>query len=143
MTKRTETEIATLSAAAMWADDNASKGVGIELVQVTPGGARLSMTVREHMVNGHGLCHGGYIFMLADSAMAFASNSRNQRHVAQMAQVSFIAPGRLGMTLVAEASERHRAERSGIYDVTVRTADGQIIAEFRGQTRSIPGVLVE
>ncbi len=143
MTNRTDAEIATRSAAAMWADDNASKGIGIELGAVTPGGARLSMVVRENMVNGHGICHGGYIFMLADSAMAFASNSRNQRHVAQLAQVSFVAPGRLGMRLVAEAAERHRAERSGIYDVTVRSEDGQVIAEFRGHTRSIPGLLVE
>ena len=96
------------------------------------------------MVNGHGLCHGGYIFTLADSAMAFASNSRNQRTVAQLCQINYIAPGRLGMRLIAEARERHRGERSGIYDVTVRNeADSTTIAEFRGQTRTLPGSLLD
>ena len=94
------------------------------------------------MVNGHGLCHGGYIFTLADSAFAFACNSHNQRHVAQHCQITYLAPGRLGMRLIAEARERHRGERSGIYDVTVKTEAGETIAEFRGHSRSIPGTLV-
>jgi acyl-CoA thioesterase len=100
------------------------------------------MTIVPSMVNGHGLCHGGYIFLLADSAMAFASSSRAQRTVAQYCQISYIAPGRLGMRLIAEARERHRAERSGIYDVTVKTEAAETIAEFRGHIRSIPGTLV-
>jgi acyl-CoA thioesterase len=94
------------------------------------------------MVNGHGLCHGGFIFLLADSAMAFASSTRNERTVAQHCQISYIAPGRLGMRLVAEARERHKGERSGIYDVTVKAETGETIAEFRGHTRTIQGKLV-
>jgi acyl-CoA thioesterase len=94
------------------------------------------------MVNGHGLCHGGYIFTLADSALAFASSSHNQRTVAQHCQITYLTPGRLGMRLLAEARERHRGERSGIYDVTVRSEAGEAIAEFRGHIRLIPGTLV-
>ncbi len=135
-------EIASRSASAMWAEDRASQGLGMSIVRVSPGVAVLSMRVTAAMVNGHGLAHGGFIFTLADSAFAFACNSRNQRHVAQQCQVTYIAPGKLGMVLTAEASERQRGERSGIYDVTVRDENGTVIAEFRGHSRSIPGTLV-
>ena len=135
-------EVALKSAQAMWADDKASQALGIKIERIGPGIAVLAMTVGVNMVNGHGLCHGGYIFTLADSALAFASSSYNQRTVAQHCQISFLTPGRLGMRLVAEARERHRGERSAIYDVTVRAGDGGVIAEFRGTTRSIPGTLV-
>jgi acyl-CoA thioesterase len=139
---RDAAEIARLSAAAMWAEDKASRGLGMKVEEVGPGLAVLSMSVSGEMVNGHGFCHGGYIFTLADSAFAFACNSRSQRHVAQQCQISYVAPGRLGMRLIAEARERQRGERSGIYDVTVRTDAGEVIAEFRGNSRSIPGKLV-
>jgi acyl-CoA thioesterase len=139
---RDPAELAQASADAMLAEDQASRALGMSIDRVSPGLAVLSMSVVPSMVNGHGLCHGGYIFMLADSAMAFASSSRGQRTVAQHCQISYIAPGRLGMRLVAEARERHRAERSGIYDVTVKSEAGETIAEFRGQIRSIPGMLV-
>ena len=101
------------------------------------GRARLSMTITEAMANGHGICHGGFIFALADSAMAFAANHRGDIDVAQHASVSFIRPGRVGETLVAEAAERARAGRSGIYDVRVSTTDGALVAEFRGHTRTL------
>ena len=139
----TPEDIAKKSAAAMWADDRASQGLGMSLVRVEPGVAVLSMPVTQAMVNGHGLAHGGFIYTLADSAFAFACNSRNQRHVAQNCQITYVAAGKLGMVLTAEARERQRAERSGIYDVTVRDDTGMVIAEFRGHSRSIPGVLVE
>jgi acyl-CoA thioesterase len=139
---RDAAEIAQQSADAMWADDKASQALGMKIEKVAPGLAVLSMTVGVNMVNGHGLCHGGYIFTLADSALAFASSSHNQRTLAQHCQISYLTPGRLGMRLVAEARERHRGERSGIYDVTVRGDDGTVIAEFRGTVRSIPGALV-
>jgi acyl-CoA thioesterase len=139
---RDPAEIARLSADAMWADDKASQALGMKIETMAPGLAVLSMTVGDTMVNGHGLCHGGFIFALADSALAFASSSRNQRTVAQHCQISYLTPGRLGMRLVAEARERHRGERSGIYDVTVRSETGEVIAEFRGQVRAIPGALV-
>ena len=139
---RDSVEIALRSADAMWAEDKASRALGMKIEKVAPGLAVLSMSVGIDMVNGHGLCHGGYIFTLADSAFAFACNSHSQRHVAQHCQISFLAPGRLGMRLIAEARERHRAERSGVYDVTVRSEAGETIAEFRGHSRSIPGMLV-
>lgn len=135
--------LARRSAAAMWAEDKASQGLGMRIENVGPGTAALSMVVSEAMVNGHGTCHGGFIFLLADSAFAFACNSHNQKNVAQSCQIAFIAPGRLGMRLIAEARERHRAERSGIYDVTVTADTGETIAEFRGLSRAIPGKLVE
>ena len=135
-------EIARLSADALWAEDKASQALGMRIEKVGPGHAVLSMTVGVDMVNGHGLCHGGYIFTLADSALAFSSSSHNGRTVAQHCQISYVTPGRLGMRLTAEARERHKGERSGIYDVTVKAEDGTVIAEFRGATRSIPGTLV-
>ena len=135
-------EIARRSADAMWAEDNATQALGIERVSVGPGRAVMAMTIRESMTNGHGTCHGGYIFLLADSAFAFACNSHGQRTVAAHCSVSYITPGKLGARLVAEAVERQRGERSGITDVTVRDEAGAIIAEFRGHSRTIPGSLV-
>jgi acyl-CoA thioesterase len=135
-------EIARRSAEAMWADDRASQALGMELLDVGPGHARLAMTVADHMTNGHGTCHGGFIFTLADSAFAFACNSSGRRAVAQHCSVTFIAPVLLGTRLIAEARERHRGERSGIYDVTVKSDGGETVAEFRGHSRAIPGTLV-
>ena len=135
-------EIAKLSAEAMWAEDNATRELGIEMISVAPGRARMAMTIRSSMTNGHGMCHGGYIFLLADSAFAFACNSPGRRHVAQHCSVTFLAPGKLGDRLIAEAFERQRGERSGITDVTVRDEAGATIAEFRGHSRAIPGSLV-
>ena len=131
--------VAQRSAEAMWVQDTATRNLGMQLDRVEPGVAVVSMTVTETMVNGHGTCHGGYIFMLADSAFAFACNSFNQKNVAQNCQITFVVPGQLGMRLVAEARMRQRGERSGIYDVTVRPDAGHIIAEFRGHSRAIPG----
>ena len=110
-------------------------------ISVAAGHATLSMMVAETMVNGHGLCHGGYIFTLADTAFAYACNSYGQRTVAQHCEITFVAPGQRGMRLVAVAAERHRAGRSGIYDITVRDEAGQTIAEFRGLSRTIAGTL--
>jgi acyl-CoA thioesterase len=135
-------EIAQKSADAMWAEDTASRALGMRIEKVGPGLAILSMTVTLNMVNGHGLCHGGYIYTLADAAFALACNSHNERHTGQHCAVTFLAPGRLGMRLLAEARERHRGARSGIYDVSVRTDTGETIAEFRGHSRSIAGTSV-
>lgn len=139
---RTKDEIARLSAEAMWAEDNASRALGMELLEAGPGRATIAMTITPSMVNGHGTCHGGYLFLLADSAFAFACNSHGQRMVAQHCSVTYLAPGREGMRLIAEGIERQRGERSGITDVTVRTEAGQVIAEFRGHSRTIPGSLL-
>ena len=135
-------ELARACADAMWTDDAASRGLGMQIVAVEPGHAVLAMTVEKRMVNGHDLCHGGYIFMLADSAFAFACNTHNQRTVAQQCAVTFINPARLGDRLVANAVERQRVGRSGVYDVTVTRDEGYIIAEFRGHSRTIDGELV-
>jgi acyl-CoA thioesterase len=119
----------------MWADDHASRGLGMVLEHVAPGRARLSMAVTQAMVNGLGLCHGGFTYALADSAMAFAANSHGAHAVAQHNAITYLRPGRLGETLTAVAEERARARRSAIYDVRVTGTDGTIVAEFRGQTR--------
>jgi acyl-CoA thioesterase len=137
----TPDEEARRAVAALWAEDSASQGLGMELVSVGPGRAVIAMTVTAAMTNGHGTCHGGYIFTLADSAFAFACNSRRQRSVAQQCQIAYIAPARKGMRLLAEGVERQRAERSGITDVTVRDSAGAVIAEFRGHSRTVPGTL--
>jgi acyl-CoA thioesterase len=135
--------LARACAEMMWAEDRASRGLGMTLDLVSPGQARMSMTVREEMVNGHGICHGGFIFALADSAMAFAANSHGERAVAQHAAITYLRPGRLDETLVAEATERARAKRSGLYDVRVTGSDGEVVAEFRGQTRLSGGRFLE
>ena len=140
---RDATEIARLSADAMWAADRASQGLGMRVLEVGPGYARLAMTVTENMTNGHGGGHGGFTFSLADSAFAFACNSHGQRAVAQHCSISYVAPVRSGMRLTAEAQERQRGERSGIYDVTVHDETGTVIAEFRGHSRTLPGSLID
>lgn len=131
------------SADAMWAGDNASKWMGFKIIEMDAGRAILEMTVQEHHANGHGICHGGVTFTLADSAFAFACNSRNQATVAQNNTINYIAPGRVGQRLRAEAREVSLTGRSGIYDVTVSTQDGIIIAEFRGCSRAIKGHLFD
>ncbi|MGI3186042.1 hydroxyphenylacetyl-CoA thioesterase PaaI [Nioella aestuarii] len=139
----TPTERAQKSAAAMWADDNASPWFGMEIVEVTEGRATLALTVEAHHANGHGICHGGVTFSLADSAFAFACNSRNQNTVAQSNTITYVAPGRIGDRLTATAREISMTGRSGIYDVTVTNQDGTVIAEFRGNSRAIRGQLFE
>lgn len=123
----------------MWANDKSSQRLGIVIDSVGPGRAQLSMTIDETMVNGHGMAHGGFIFLLADSAFAFACNSRNLYAVAQFCSVTFLHPGKKGDRLTARAEERNLSSRSGIYDVVVTTQDGKALAEFRGHSRVIPG----
>ncbi|MFY0634754.1 MAG: hydroxyphenylacetyl-CoA thioesterase PaaI [Vannielia sp.] len=139
----TPQERAARSAKAMWAQDAASKWLGMELGEVGEGSARLSLTVEPHHCNGHGICHGGVIFALADSAFAFACNSRNQSTVAQQNQITYLAPGRLGETLTAQANETSLQGRTGLTDVTVTGVDGRVIAQFRGLSRAIPGSLFD
>jgi acyl-CoA thioesterase len=136
MTPQTRAE---KSAAAMWATDKASQNLGMRIDHIAPGTAHLSMTVADNMLNGHGICHGGYIFTLADSAFAFACNSYNQLVVAQQNQITYLAPGKPGERLLAKAIEQSKTGRSGVYDVTVTGEDGRVIALFRGLSRSIKG----
>ena len=131
--------VAERSAQAMWEKDGASQHLGMEIVEVAPGRAVLRMKVRSEMVNGLNVCHGGYIFTLADSAFAFACNSYNQLTFAQHCAVTFHAPGKRDDTLTATAQEVTRQGRSGLYDVTVHDSAGALIATFRGHSRSVKG----
>jgi acyl-CoA thioesterase len=135
-------QLAQACADAMWAEDAATRGLGMEIVSIAPGQAELTMTVAKTMVNGHNMCHGGFIFTLADSAFAFSCNTYNQRTVAQHCAVTFIVSAKLGDKLTVHAVERHRRGRSGIYDITVTRQDGTVIAEFRGHSRTIEGELL-
>ena len=121
---------------AMYARDTASQALGMALEQVRPGYARLRMAVRADMLNGHGSCHGGIVFALADSAFAFACNSHDVVTVASSCSIEFLAPAQEGDELVAEAEERFREGRNGVYDVNVRRGDGSLIATFRGRSAS-------
>ena len=127
-------ELAERSAAAMYADDLASRRAGITIENVAPGRAAARMTVADTMINGHAICHGGYVFLLADTAFAFACNTYGASVVAQACDIVFVRSARLGDQLVATAVERGRYGRSGIYDVTVTCGD-DVIAEFRGRSR--------
>lgn len=135
----TPLERARLAAAAMWKDDHATRWIGMELADIAEGSATLSLDVRDHHCNGHGILHGGITFSLADSAFAFACNSRNQVTVAQHNVISYLMPGRKGDRMTATAREVSLTGRSGIYDVTVCNQDGMKIAEFRGFSRAIGG----
>lgn len=132
-------ELAAACAASMWDDDRASQALGMSIESVTPGEAIMTMTVTEAMANGHGTCHGGYIFTLADSAFAFACNTYNQNTVGQQAAITYIAPAFVGEKLTAEAREVSRRGRGGIYDVTVKNPAGETIAVFRGHSRTVKG----
>ncbi len=134
-------DLARACAEAMWNEDDASKGLGMEILHIKPGEATLTMTILPHMVNGHGIAHGGFIFLLADSAFAFACNSHNERAVAAQCNISFIRPGKLGDRLIAVAREISRTGRSGIYDVRVSVND-TAIAELRGHSRTLGGAWV-
>lgn len=111
----------------------------MEISEVDYGRAVVTMTVRDDMVNGLDICHGGLIFSLADSAMAFATNSYNSYAVATNAEIDWVAPARRGDVLTATATERHRVGRNAITDVVVATTDGTVVAHFRGRTRQVKG----
>lgn len=127
------------SANALLAADPASRGLGMTITRIAPGTASVEMIVRPDMLNGHGICHGGFLFLLADSAFAFACNSYNQRVVAQQNQITFLAPAREGDRLTAHAIEVSRAGRSGTYDVTVTNPGGERLALLRGLSRTVRG----
>jgi acyl-CoA thioesterase len=126
------------AAEAMYAEDRASQALGIAVEDVAPGRARARMRITAMMVNGHAIAHGGYTFLLADTAFAFACNTHGPT-VAAAAQIVFVQPVREGDELIADAVERSTAGSSGIYDVTVRRGDGTVVAEFRGNSRRVRG----
>lgn len=133
---------AELSAQALFAGDRASKNLGIGIEEVGPGFARLRMMVREDMVNGHGMCHGGIVFALADSAFAVACNTHNAVTVAAAASIDFLASAHVNDELTAEARELWRSKRSGIYEISVSNQRGETLALFRGRSHCIGGQLV-
>ena len=126
-------------AARMFTNDRTCQSLGIALDEVGPGRACLSMRMTEQMVNGHGIAHGGYLFLLADAAFAYASNSRGPVALAQSAQITYLRPAMAGEELLAEARERASQGRIGVYDVTVRRPSGAVIAEFRGNSVLLAG----
>src|SRR5471030_582809 len=129
-------------AAEMFSRDRASQAMGMRIAKVGPGHAELTMKVRANMLNGHATCHGGFIFTLADSAFAFACNSRNLNTVGAGCTIDYIAPGRLHDVLVAVAVEQNLSGKSGIYDVRVTDQDDRIIALFRGKSLRVNGEVV-
>ena len=137
----TPQQLAEACAESMFSRDNASRGLGMQIESVAPGRAVLTMTVREEMVQGHGNCHGGFLFALADSAFAFACNSYDEATVASGCSIDYLGPGQLGDVLTATAEERSRRGRTGIYDITVRNQHGQEVALFRGRSYKIRGTV--
>jgi len=135
--------LARASADAMYARDEASKAMGAVLTDIGPGRATMTMTVRRDMLNGYGTCHGGTLFALADSAFAFACNSRNEATVAAGCSIEFLRAGREGMRLTATAVERARSGKSGVYDVAVTDEAGDVLALFRGKSLKIGGTVVD
>ncbi len=127
----------------MFASDRASRALGMRIEGVGPGRAEMTMIVRDDMVNGHAICHGGYIFLLADSTFAFACNSYNRNTVAQGCSIDFLAPAHAGDVLRATGIERSRTGRTGVYDIDVRNQDGKGVALFRGKSYRIDGHVVD
>lgn len=134
--------LAELAGKTMYERDPASQALGMTLDAIRPGYARMRMRVRDDMLNGHGTCHGGYIFMLADSAFAFACNSHNINTVGAGCTIDYLAPGRAGDVLVAEAVEQALSGKTGVYDVVVTDQDGRKVALFRGKSHRVAGHVV-
>lgn len=136
-------QVAEAAREAMYARDHAAQALGIEVTEVAPGFAKCTMTVRQDMVNGHDILHGGLCFTLADTCFAYACNSHNRVTVAQSASVTFCAPGKLGDVLTAEGTETWQQGRGGVTDVTVTNQDGVVLAMFRGNSRTIKGQVAD
>jgi acyl-CoA thioesterase len=135
--------LAELAGKMMYERDPASQALGMTLDAIRPGYARMSMAIREAMLNGHGSCHGGYIFMLADSAFAFACNSHNFNTVGAGCTIDYLSPGRAGDVLTAEAVEQALSGKTGVYDVVVSNQEGRKVALFRGKSHRVSGTVVE
>jgi acyl-CoA thioesterase len=135
--------LAELAGKAMYERDPASQKLGMTLDEIRPGYARMSMPVRGDMLNGRGTCHGGYIFMLADSAFAFACNSHNHATVGAGCTIDYLAPGREGDLLTAEAVEQALTGKTGVYDIVVANQEGRKIALFRGKSHRVSGHVVD
>jgi len=135
--------LAELAGKTMYERDPASQALGMTLDEIKPGYARMSMRVRGDMLNGHATCHGGYIFMLADSAFAFACNSHNHNTVGAGCTIDYLAPGKEGDVLTAEAVEQALQGKTGVYDIKVTNQEGRTIALFRGKSHRVSGMVAE
>lgn len=136
------TQLARDCAEAMYERDQATRRMGIQLLEAGPGTSKLSMRVRDDMIQGHGTCHGGYLFALADSAFAFACNSYNDATVAIGCSIDYVAPAREGDELIAHAFEQSRSGRTGNYDVRIENSQGQLIALFHGKSYKVRGTVL-
>ena len=139
----TPQQVAEATREAMVKDDRASALLGMVVEAIGPGTSTLSMTVREDMLNGHDICHGGFIFALADSAFAYACNTFNVRTVASGVDINFIAPAHKGQVLTAHGHGRHQGGRAGVYDIEVKNEKDELIAVFRGRSSRIKGHFFE
>ena len=135
--------LAELAGKTMYERDPTSQALGMLLAEIRPGYARMTMPVRRDMLNGHATCHGGYIFMLADSAFAFACNSHNHNTVGAGCTIDYLAPGREGDLLTAEATEQALSGKTGVYDIRVQNQEGRTIALFRGKSHRVAGMVAE
>ena len=135
--------LAELAGKTMYERDPASRALGMTLDEIRPGYARMSMPVRADMLNGHATCHGGYIFMLADSAFAFACNSHNFNTVGAGCSIDYLSPGREGELLTAEAVEQALSGKTGVYDIVVTNGEGRKVALFRGKSHRVNGMVAE
>lgn len=138
-----DTDMARKCRDTMWRDDFATQDMGMTIEVDRQGEAWAQFEVRKNMVNGHDLCHGGYIFALADSAFAFACNTYNRVTVASAATIEFVRPAKLGDRLTATATEAHRGGRTGIYDVAVTNQDDELVAIFRGRSHATREPMLE
>ncbi len=136
-------QLAELAGKTMYERDPASRKLGMTLDEISPGYALMRMRVREDMLNGHGTCHGGYIFMLADSAFAFACNSHNFNTVGAGCSIDYLSPGREGDLLTAEAVEQVLSGKTGVYDIVVTNQEGRKVALFRGKSHRVNGMVAE
>lgn len=143
MTQPDPQTLAEQCADAMFSRDQASQNLGMEITAIGPGSASLTMTVDDRMIQGHGNCHGGYLFTLADSAFAFACNTYDKATVAAGCSIEYMAAGRLGDTLTATATERARGRRTGVYDIEITNQDGRTVALFRGKSYQVQGSVRE
>jgi len=136
-------QLAELAGRTMYERDPASRQLGMTLDEIRPGYARMSMRVRGDMLNGHGTCHGGYIFMLADSAFAFACNSHNFNTVGAGCSIDYLSPGREGELLTAQAQEQALSGKTGVYDIVVTNEEGRKVALFRGKSHRVNGMVAD
>ncbi|MBQ0762474.1 hydroxyphenylacetyl-CoA thioesterase PaaI [Marinobacter psychrophilus] len=140
---QTPQQLAQSCADAMYQRDEASRNLGMEIAQVSPGKATVTMLVSSIMIQGHGSCHGGYLFTLADSAFAFACNSYNKATVASGCSIDYMLAAREGDLLTASAAEQSRGNRTGVYDITITNQNGHVVALFRGKSYQVRGEVIQ